>query len=1412
MANKRILLKLTTLSVLLVMTLSMLLTSCVTTGTTVSLHGEDSAIKLFTEAINTGRDKYFSSSAVTKLPDTVKDDDIISVIVCTDKKALMDAYEEAKTDLSFAEYVYSEEAKTFKADIANKKEEILSDLDELGVSYFTGSDYSVILSGFEITITAKDFDRVCDALGDRAQAIVGDVYQKCETKLVENEVNFYEDTGIFDSSDFGYDGTGLVIAVLDTGLDYYHTAFSINNFTADPAKWGLTFDEVAALVGDTVAAELQNGLTASDVFVSQKVPFAFDYADGDSEVYPIQSDHGTHVSGVIAGKDDTITGVAPNAQLVEMKIFSDVETSARTSWILNALEDCVVLGVDVINMSIGTACGFSRETDKEAISGVYDKIRDSGISLIVAASNSFNSTYGSEKNGNLGLTSNPDSATVGSPSTYDGALSVASINGVKTPYLLYKGTIVYFTESTDRFAEEKHFVEELLGEDEDSIEIEYVTIPGAGRKADYTGIDIEGKIALVRRGTTTFEEKATVAQQMGAKGLIIYNNVAGDIKMNVGNATLPVCSVRQDDGEMLAEASSGKIKISRSQTSGPFMSDFSSWGPTPDLGIKPEITAHGGNILSAVPGQGYERQSGTSMASPNMAGVVALLRQYLIENYPELAEDKVALTARVNQLMMSTADIVFNTNGLPYSVRKQGAGLANLNSSAATTAYIQTYDKLMNAMDKTKLELGDDPNKTGVYTMTFSVVNFGSVDLSYNLGAYVMTEGVSETLTTEGKTTVTEQGYVLSGAKTSVTELTGGTMSGKTLTVKAGETATLTITITLSDADKKYLDESFANGMYVEGFIVLTAVKGTDISLNVPYLAFYGDWTKAPILDLDYFATNKDELDDSIDLLDKTLPDAYATRPIGGLSSDYVSYLGSFYFQQDPASTNKIAADRKYISLSNQTDAINSLRFVWAGMLRNADYITITIVEDATGEVIFETTDRDIRKAYGDGGSIYPANVDVEFSAIEHNLKNNTAYTVTMKAYLDYGDGGVANNLNNTFTFPLVADFSAPVVTDCEFYTEYDKNAKETRYFAKIAVYDNHYAMGMQVGYVGFSEDGTEYMLHAFDSYMIPIYSEFNDTTYVVYELTDYINTIKKNAIIPGHEKTITVACYDYALNQATYEISLPNAFEDVWFREESITLSPNEVYTLELETNPSTEWGTLLDLSVTKPGGKEIVRVVNNKLLAVQSGKCVVRFFDPVTGVPKSVSVTVLAPGDDGYRVISKPVVDDFRLTGYRTDKAFYYLSSDEREIGMTGDEIKFNGDYYSLSMFPSEAVTLRYIFDPYFPSTTKVSFESSDPNKVTVDENGKIVAVSKGYASVTVRVYMDGQQTYYSKTISIEGSLHHDGLLVDALFRRGCKQQRCRYVPVRGKKARKRSDRIRARACDHRDRPVCILELRLY
>ena len=1292
--------------------------------------------------------QYLDNKVMFKLPDTVGADQDISVIITVDNPTVLDAYEKSAKTMSFTEYaLYGDDAREIKETVSEKKNALLDKLDKKGIAYLEGDEYSAVLCGFELVIKGRDFESTCKALGKGMNVILGEEYEKCETKLVKNEVNVF-DTGIFDSSDSGYDGSGVVVAVLDTGLDSNHTAFSPSNFTSD--KLGLTYEEVASVVNSTSASKLSSGITVDDVYINDKVPFGYDYADNDSDVYSTHNEHGTHVAGVIVGNDDTVRGVAPNAQLVAMKIFSDVMDTARSAWILSALEDCVVLGVDVINMSIGTACGFSRESDEEKLNGIYDRIRAAGISMVVAASNSYSSAYGSEANGNLGLTSNPDTGTVGSPSTYDGVMSVASISGVETPYMLYGDKIIYFVESSDASGDENNFFDTLLG-DKESIDMEYVLIPGVGRTADYSGMDVRNKLVLVRRGSNTFEEKAIIAQQQGAAGIVIYNNVSGDIKMNVGDATLAVCSISQDDGEMLAKQN-GVLRIARNQTSGPFISDFSSWGPTPDLRLKPEITAHGGSILSAVTGGGYDRLSGTSMACPNLSGVVVLLRQYVVENFPEIANDNVKVNAMVFSLMMSTADIAIAKNGLPYSVRKQGAGLANLLNSINTPAYITTRDKDGNIMDKAKLELGDDPEKDGVYEMTFTVNNFGDETVTYDLGAYVMTEGVSETKTAAGKTTVTEEAHLLDGAKIILTsnDANGGHIKGKKVTVYAGDSLEVTVTVSLGDEDKKYLDDSFKNGMYVEGFITLDAVDGTDIDLSVPYLAYYGDWTVAPLFDLTYYDTNADELDDGIDEEDKIKADAYPTRPVGGVSDDYVSYLGSYYFLQD-SKDMVISANENYIALSNQVGSVHSLRFVWAGMLRNAAKIDISITNATTGEVIFTKTETDVRKSYSDGGaSIYPANIKIEFDTTEYNLANNSEYVVKLVGYLDYGDGGLATNENNTFEFPLTIDFEAPTVTGIEYYYKYDKTLNKNRLYADVLIYDNHYSMSSQIGYVGMGEDengNPTPELKAFEQYMTPVYSDRNSTTRVTYELTDYLYDIKNNA---NNKNSFVLTVYDYALNYATYEIGLPDDFTDFYFEslEEGLTLSPNEVYTLSPTVLPYTEWSELLEYTSSKPS---VARIVNNKIVAVAPGNAVIKAQDPNTNESVTFKVKVLDENDEGYRFYDRPVVDVFTLDGFQTIKAYYVLDNEEKDIGDNGNINFFEGNF-NLSLYPSECVRLNYSLDAYFPKNTTVVFESSNENIVKVDSLGAVTGVAEGFASVTVKVLLDNQSTYYSETVSVE------------------------------------------------------------
>lgn len=1358
-------------------------------------------------SIDTDIESYLDDTVVTKLPSTVSDNQDISVIVEMNVDGLLDSYNKTSFGAkSVFEYSNTNSGRQTAENVEKETNRLLKILRRAGVSFVLGEKYETLFGGFEVTIKAKDFERLNNLLDDYATLMIGEVYNPCESVVVENVVDVY-DTGIFDSSSSEYQGDGVVVAVLDTGLDYTHQAFdsSEENFTTTNEKFDLNY--VSEKIDNTAASKFTSGLTAEDVYLNRKVPYAYDYGDHDPDVLPIDSEHGTHVAGIIAGKDDTITGVAPNAQLAIMKVFSDTSTGAKTSALLAALEDCVVLGVDVINMSLGSGCGFTREVDKENVNKIYDKIHEEGISLIASAANSYNATFGSDKNGSNGLTSNPDSGTVGSPSTYNGPLSVASVDGVKTPYLLYGEDIIYFNEASTNDAEQKKsFVDDVLKTvgDVDSYEFDYVTIPGVGKTSDYTESDdyYQGKIVLVKRGQNTFEEKVRVAlKKKGAAGIIIYNNVSGTISMSVGADVGAACSISQDDGEKLAKNPTGKITVSRSNTAGPFMSDFSSWGPTSDLKIKPEITAHGGEIYSAVPGGGYESLSGTSMAAPNQAGATALIRQYVQYSGVFGSEAEINLKSKnyvnsiVNKLMMSTADIVMNKNGLPYAVRKQGAGLVNITKATTTASYVTTYDQDGTEMDKTKLELGDDKARTGVYEMTFGVTNVSQGSASYDVGAIVMTEGVSSTYTSHGDTTVTQDGYLLKGTTVSVTKVEGGSQNGNNVTVSAGETAKVSVKIVLSEEDKQYIADSFEYGMYVEGFITLDAVSGTDVDMNVPMLAFYGDWTEAPIFDEEYYDTNKDELDAGIDDDDKLMADAYATRVIGGLFSDYITTLGSYYFSQD-SSAKQIAASKDHIALSNQSVdeynwTISSIRSINAGLLRNAKEVIITITEDSTGRVIFNHTENNQQKSFSSGNTIYASSIDVDFSVLENDLKNNTKYTVKVEAYIDYGEKEDQNNVRNTFEFPIYIDYEAPAVTDVKYRTEYDKNTKKTKLYADIYVYDNHYAMGLQVGRITRAEEGSSayFTMNFFGKYVTPIYSEYNSTSMVTVELTDYVSQIKNsaglryttdgNAEIVENTNCFIVNCYDYAMNSATYEIQLPDEimamyFEDVNYclnedcskfelsatelkdghcpkcggdvSKDTVRLSPYETKDLTeiLNVYPSDSWVQTLDYTISDDN---VCDVVNGTLVGKSSGSATVTVVgknadgDEVT---TTLNVVVLAQTDKGFKDHSKDTkISKFEITGFKTNKAYYGLSSEDREIGETGNTILF-GDSYTLSMFPSESVTLQYVLDTYFKGEgeTTVEFKSSN-DKVTVDSDGTIVAQKKGSANISVTVYYnDGEK----------------------------------------------------------------------
>ena len=1289
---------------------------------------------------------------------TLEDDDKIGAIVTLDNEGLMDSYQEnSRGYSSIGDYVNSTFGVREASVMESNQQALANKLKNKGLISSVKYSYTTLFNGFAVETTYGNFKKM-ERLGMVGDVSICEVYaeQKVEKSsagtAVENIVDVYE-TGIFNSSTVDYDGSGTAVAILDSGFDTYHQVFQ--NM---PDSILFNKEYVESKLPEMTASSFTDGLMVEDVYYNDKIPFAYDYADKDYEVNPLDSDHGTHVAGIIGGscEEDNFKGVAINTQMVLMKVFGDVNNGARSEDILAALEDAVILDVDAINLSLGTSCGFSRSSDNEYINEVYDKIEAAGISMIVAASNDYSSGYGGAES-NTNKASNPDSASVGSPGTYTTALSVASISGVKSKYITHDdGYVFFFNEANSAGTEQYDFYEMIGIEEGKDVEIEYVVVPGFGKKVNYSTIDVKNKIALVKRGETSFEEKAQMAYEAGAAGCIIYNNIGGDIYMSAGNdLKIPLCSISKDDGEYLAKKGNGVLVFNTGNLAGPFMSDFSSWGPNPDLSLKPEITAHGGTITSSVPGGAYDEISGTSMACPNLCGIVILIRQHLKEKYPEMS--RVEIMRMTNQLLMSTTTIALDKSGNPYSPRKQGSGLANLMNAVNTKAYI-TVD----GSDKTKIELFDDPKETGVYTLRFNIVNLSNESLTYDLSNLTMTESLS----TADSRFVAEKAYMLNPS-TKLSIKGEGTNSGNKITVNPNGTVSVEYELKLSNEEKRYLRESFKNGMYVEGFATLASCNEDDIDLSIPFLAFFGDWTVAPMFDKTYYEVESETHDGSLNEEDKLKADYYATTPLGTYYYSYIIPMGTYVYDIDKSKYDAIPATEAHAAMGYTLETINGITSVYAGLLRNAKKMTTTITNVTTGEVVYEHVKYDQLKAHYSGGQI-PAYDLIEVTAAGLGLDNNVQYRFTMNGELDYGDGGVETNLNNTFSFDFYCDFEAPVLTNAEYYAKYDKVKKENRYYVDFYVYDNHYAQSIKPFVIN---DGEIAMLAEFPT---PIYSEMGEVTKVTLEITDYMDLLKFN-INPDDQSSLGnglgIMVDDYALNANYYYVTLQGTNADVIeFQDTKGELMTSTRVKVGEEVDLTQYiWTNDEDFDIENIGQKDylrtlnwkssdesIVRVNGGRIEGINPGRATITVSTRAANkynlnqsdyYTHTASINIIVPKNNSTD-LNEGFTNDVKLEEiefkyFDTIKAFID-GPDMSEIGETGERI-FLTNTPSISFYPSEEIRLGYEIKPWNldPSRYTLEWVSSRPQVASVDQTGKVTALKEGSSTITLRITVDGKQS---------------------------------------------------------------------
>ena len=461
-------------------------------------------------------------------------------------------------------------------------------------------------------------------------------------------------------------------------------------------------------------------------------------------------------------------------------------------------------------------------------------------------------------------------------------------------------------------------------------------------------------------------------------------------------------------------------------------------------------------------------------------------------------------------LLMSTAHVIYDNDGVPYSPRKQGAGLMSINDAVNTRGYLSVA-----GMERPKLELKDDPAMKGVYTMTFTVHNTGSDTLYYDVTPIVLTD------TTESYVNGNQQEFsTISGSSQLLPHTFTTNCENNRVSVAPGKTADVTVTVTVTDEGRTMLAQ-FPNGGYVEGFVTLTQVAAdgsslTDpIDLGVPFLAFYGDWTKAPIMDsTDYWET----LDGSA-----SQAQAYMNTAFSSSSENTVdTYLGDNNYTSVP-----YLADRNAISPNND-DFMDSLTGIYTGLLRNTKSLKYTIT-GANGQVYYSKDCEYVGKSiYSyDYYRIVPAGVDAEYDGIEpwygtdaHNAKlpNNTKATVTIEATLPYGDG-VGTNQKHSWSFPITIDTEEPHADNLKV-TE-----SEGRYYLSLDVSDNQY-----VAAVVFYNVANTQMLYGMQGFG---------------ELQPGVTSHVSEYDITGFGETFGMIVHDYAGNSKVYTVRAPGNPDD---------------------------------------------------------------------------------------------------------------------------------------------------------------------------------------------------------------------------------------------------------------------------
>ena len=1083
----------------------------------------------------------------------------------------------------------------------------------------------------------------------------------------------------------GYTGAGSKIAIIDTGLDMDHQSFDAEGFmyaleqdTCTSIDLMTADDLTDAVIAQLNVVDKMPGVTAAQLYRNAKVPFGFNYIDKSLEIThdkDTQGGHGSHVAGIAAANNYIPTadgfeaalssvmtqGVAPNAQLMIMKVFGKAG-GAYDSDYMAAIEDALVMGADSVNLSLGSGNpGMSRNSNAK-YQAIMESLVDAGAVVAMSAGNSGHwaeaTTYGYLYDDGVGLQMD------GSPGSFTNSLAVASVDNDGTTgafftvgdyNVFYNEMLVgstgaaYNNKPIATIAGTQQFVYfDNTGADAD----------GNSLLADYADV-IEGKVLFCNRGSSSFFQKAEAAVEAGAIASVICNNQDGVINMDLTDYryTAPCVSitlndalavkaiaepVKDDAGNILYYAGTmtigngvGAVNYNSEYYT---MSSFSSWGVPGSLELKPEITAPGGLIYSVdgeiAGGKAYVTMSGTSMAAPQVAGMAALVQQYIRQE--GLATGKEARHLAQSLLMSTAVPMIEGDSGSFYSVLNQGAGLADVGAAINAESYITMH---ANATDsyadgKVKVELGDDPAKTGVYNFGFTINNLTGEEKEYALGADMFTQDLFEGLpgvffmdtwtrplaaavsfvvdgkvlnSTENLTNMDFNGDKVVDVKDCVALLDYTT--GKLTALSNEEYADINADDRIDSQDAYLFLQQYNNGVvtlpadgsvnvsvtidllenlsnypvgaYVEGYINIDGMPTAEGALgtahSIPVLGFYGNWSDASMYDVGgYWEYLTGE--------DTRAPYLAQVNDINSnmLAVDYVDD-DEYVFGGNPYDSDEYIPERAAFNNVNG----DAMKWYFT-LIRNAAASKITA--SVNGEILAEKElgQADSAYYYVNGAVWRQTQLSLGINSLLTGAKDGDkvelALTMAPEYYVN-DDGSVnwdALGEGATMTESFTIDNTAPELVSAE----YDEETKIMTITVK--------------------EDQFISVLDVVDSATYELIAELGADPVDAVAGEDRVYEVDMTGV--STDAKLVLYAYDYACNYGAYRMSFVAAGE---VPVESVTLNATS---LELMKGTSATLSALVepweatDTIVWSSSDNTVATVDNNgKVTAVAKGECVI-------------------------------------------------------------------------------------------------------------------------------------------------------------------------------------------------------------